>query len=218
MLLTGSRNGVVTVFVTIVFFGLWVLARKVSHVRTFATMRRSTAHLVLAVLLVGAVVMPFSVKYGGENAFVNRLLNRAVYFDLSKDESFLGGVNKFKEAYNLVFDGPVIIGPGLQSSEQSYFDGAMLSMLVSSGIGGVCVYAAIIAASFLVLHKRARLNDRQNEFLVLFFVSLNYILANLITEFFLVSRSAIPFAVFWGLMARLIHIPRYPSRAGERKP
>jgi hypothetical protein len=217
MLLTGSRNGVVTFSVTVIFFGLWVLARKVLHVRTFATMRRSTVRLALAILLVGAVVTSLSVKYGAENTFVNRLLNRAVYFDPSKDQSFLGRVNKFSEACNFVIDNAVIIGPGLQSSERSYFDGAIASMLVSSGVGGVCAYVAIIAASFLVLHKKARLNDRQNEFLVLSFVSLNYILANLITEFFLVSRSVIPFAVFYGLMARLIHIPRHSIATGERE-
>jgi len=217
MLLTGSRNGLVSFFVTVILFGLWMLVRKVSHVKAFTTVRRSTVHLALVLLLVGTVVTYLCMKYGGQNAFVNRLLNRAVYFDLGKDQSFLGRVDKLKQACNVVLEGPVIIGPGLQSSERSYFDGAIASVLVSSGVAGVFIFAAIIFASFVVLHKRALLNDRKSELRILFFVSLNYLLANLITEFFLVSRSVIPFALFWGLMARLIHIPHHSSLAGERK-
>jgi hypothetical protein len=61
---------------------------------------------------------------------------------------------------------------------------------------------------FLDLYRKAVQNQRQEEFLILLFVSLNYILANLITEFFLVSRSVIPFSIFLGLVAKLVLLPR----------
>ena len=61
---------------------------------------------------------------------------------------------------------------------------------------------------FLNLYRKAVQNQRQEEFLILLFVSLNYILANLITEFFLVSRSVIPFSIFLGLVTKLIQKPK----------
>lgn len=207
MLLTGSRNGIVTFSATVVLCGFLGLAKKIAASKNLVRIKRASLQLVFVGLVAVAALTALYIKYGTQQNLAKRLLRRAFYFSLSEDQSYLGRVRKFTAAWDLVLDSPVIIGPGLQSASCSFFDGAVPSILVSAGLGGVCVYATIIVASFAILHKKATQNQRLKEFQILSFVSLNYLLANLITEFFLVSRSVIPFAVFWGLIAKLIHMP-----------
>jgi len=207
MLLTGSRNGIVTFSATVVLCGFLGLTKKIAASKNLVRIKRASLQLVFVGLVGVAALTALYIKYGTQQNLAKRLLRRAVYFSLSEDQSYLGRVRKFTTAWDLVMDGPVIIGPGLQSASRPFFDGAVPSILVGAGLGGVCVYAAIIVASLAILHKKATQNRRLKEFQILFFVSLNYFFANIITEFFLVSRSVIPFAVFWGLIAKLIHIP-----------
>jgi hypothetical protein len=208
MLLTGSRNGIVTFVTTMVLFNLYLLYKKLSVRQSLIRLKKPTLYLTFIVLLSATVIIGLYMKYGWENDLVTRLLKRAFYFNPSEDQSYLGRVRKFIIAYNLVFDGPVFIGIGLQSSPLSFFDGAIASILVSTGLSGLLVFTAIIYLFFANLYTKAVQNQRREEFLVSLFVSVNYILANIITEFFLVSRSVIPFAIFLGLTTRLVHIPK----------
>jgi len=207
MLLTGSRNGIVTFSATVLLCGFLRLTKRIAARKNLLTIKDASLQLVFVVLVGVAVLLVLYTKYGTQQNVAKRLLRRSVYFSLSEDQSYLGRVRKFTTAGDLVMDGPVIIGPGLQSTSRSFFDGAVPSILVAAGLGGVCVYVAIIVVSLVILHKKATQNQRLKEFQILFFVSLNYFLANLITEFFLVSRSVIPFAVFWALIAKLIYMP-----------
>lgn len=208
VLLTGSRNGIVTFFTTMVLFTLYLAGKKLSDRKSITRIRRPSFRLVCSVFVCGIIIVVLYMTYGGENDLVGRLLKRAFYFSLSEDQSYLGRVRKLIVACNLVFRGPVFLGVGLQSSPLSFFDGAIGSLLVSTGVSGIFVLAAIITVFLSELHAAAIHNQRQGEFLALFFVSINYIFANLVTEFFVVSRSVIPFAIFLGLTARLVHIPR----------
>jgi len=214
MLLTGSRNGVVTFSVTIFLFGFWVFIKKLAAPKSCTIIKKDSIELVFVAFIVCALLIGLYTKWGAQNNLVNRLCHRTFYLNISKDQSSLGRISKFAHAYDLAHTSPLIIGPGLQSSPKSFFDGAIPSILISAGIGGLLVFATIIIASFLVLHMEANKNQRQSEFHILFFVSFNYILANLITEFFLVSRSAVPFAVFWGLIVKLIYTPKYTHGVG----
>jgi O-antigen ligase len=208
MLLTGSRNGIVTFVMVIILFALFSAVKLFSSPRLFAPVKRITLYFAFAILIGGAVIIALYMNYSSENDFVTRLLRRTFYFSLSEDQSFLGRVRKFSMACDLVFNGPILIGVGLQSSPLSFFDGAISSILVSSGLIGLIIFISIIVVFFLNLYAKAVQNQRQEEFLILLFVSLNYILANLITEFFLVSRSVIPFSIFLGLVAKLVHLPK----------
>ena len=216
MLLTGSRNGIVTFVTTMVVFNLYLLFQNLSVRQSFTRLKRPTIYFALIVLISITVIFGLYMKYSPENELATRLLKRAFYFDPSEDQSYLGRVRKFIIAYNLVFDGPVFIGIGLQSSPLSFFDGAIASILVSTGLGGLLVFTAIIYLFFANLYTKAVQNLRREEFLISLFVSVNYILANIITEFFLVSRSVIPFAVFLGLTTRLVHIPKVIVADGNR--
>ena len=218
MLLTGSRNGVVTFSATLILFGLWMFAKRILDPKNMVIAKRDILRISLVILAGSAIIITFYLKYAAQDEVLNGLLHRAFYFNPSQDQSYLGRIRKLNSAWHLLLSSPVIVGPGLQSSQQPFFDGAIPSLLVSTGLGGLFVFTAIIVTAFLDLHKEAVKNQRQSEFRILFFVSLNYLLANLITEFFLVSRSVVPFAVFWGLIARLIHIPKYPRLVGVNAP
>ena len=216
MLLTGSRNGIITFVMTLFAFNFYLLFRKFNVQQNLVRIKRPTLYLAFIVLISATVILGLYMKHGPENDLATRLLKRAFYFDPSEDQSYLGRVRKFIIAYNLVFDGPILIGIGLQSSPLPFFDGAIASILVSTGLTGLFVFAAIIYLFFANLYAKAVQNERKEEFLICFFVSMNYILANLITEFFLVSRSVIPFAIFLGLTTRLVHIPKVAVADGNR--
>lgn len=208
ILLTGSRNGIVTFFVTMILFYLYLVCKRRPSLRNLTRIKKTTLYSAFIIFISGAVIIALYMSYSGENDFVTRLLRRTFYFSLTEDQSLMGRIRKFSIALDLVFNGPILIGVGLQSSPMSFFDGAISSILVSSGLMGLIIFISIIVVFFLNLYKKAVQNRRQEEFLILLFVSLNYILANLITEFFLVSRSVIPFSIFLGLVASLVQIPK----------
>ncbi len=208
MLLTGSRNGIMTFAATIVLFNVYLFRKRLSDVRSLTIVRRTTLQLVFVLAITGIVISLCYLEFRKQSHLPGAILNRAFSLDFLQDESALGRVRKLGVAADLVLDGPVLIGVGLQSAPLRFFDGAIASILVSSGLGGIFIFTTIILIFFVGLYKKAVQNQRGSEFSILFFVSLNYILASLVSEFFLVSRSVIPFALFLGLMAKLIQIPR----------
>jgi len=208
MLLTGSRNGIVTFVMVMVLYAIFSVVKMFSGPRRFVPAKRIAFYSAFVILISGAVIVVLYISHGSEHDFITRLLRRTFYFSLSEDQSLMGRISNFSIALDLVFNGPILIGVGLQSSPKSFFDGAISSILVSSGLIGLVVFISIIVMFFLDLYRKAVQNQRQEDFLILLFVSMNYILANLITEFFLVSRSVIPFSIFLGLAAKLVLLPK----------
>jgi hypothetical protein len=208
LLLTGSRNGVITLTSTLILFSTYLFLSRLSYARPITHVRKATVRLAVGVIGALCVILLCYQKYGKGSFFGATLLSRTLSVHFLQDKSALGRIRKLGVAADLVLDGPVLIGVGMQSSPLAFFDGAIPSILVSSGFGGVLTFTMIILVFFAEVSKKAAQNRTRSEFVILFFVSLNYILANLITEFFLISRSIIPFALFLGLMVRLIQMPR----------
>jgi hypothetical protein len=182
--------------------------KRPSAKESFFSIAKPKILFVLAITIIaGTLFFVYKDSFTDAGMF-GRLFNRAIHIGFQQDESTLQRVRSMKAAADLVFDGPVFIGVGLQSSPQSFYDGAIASIMVSSGPCGIVIFAGIILTFFVRLGRQAVRNGRVREFTMLFFVAINYLFANLITEFFLVSRSVVPFAVFLGLIGRMIHIPR----------
>ncbi|MGE5294460.1 MAG: hypothetical protein ACM3VT_06490, partial [Solirubrobacterales bacterium] len=206
MLLTGSRNGIVTsgfVFLLLIAFSV---GRRFLVGRGITRMSRSSMRMCVGVLILCAAGLVFYDVYLQDEHSLQRVVARALSFDFVHDQSALGRIRKVGVAAAMVLDGPAVIGIGMQSSHMMFFDSGIGALLVTSGVTGIVLYASIILLFFIGLRKVAGRNGRESEYLGLFFVSLNYVLVNLITEFFLISRSVIPFCIFLGLMAKWIRI------------
>ena len=64
-------------------------------------------------------------------------------------------------------------------------------------------------------YKQSLLNHRTNEFWCLFFVVANYVSVNLVSsEFFLTTRSIVPFAIICGLLTSIINQQKEEKRVG----
>jgi len=215
MLLTGSRNGIVTSGAVVSLFLLSVLMKGLlSENRPLRVTKRSFRLYALVLLLICGMFF-VSAECSQRMGKAERILDRAFSFDFSADASVLGRVRKLASAANLVLNGPILIGIGMQSSPRRFFDGALGALLVSAGLLGVFVYAAIPVLFLAGLRTSAKRNGRNAEYVIAFFVTLNYALANLITEFFLVSRSVIPFCILLGLLTRRIRTSSLPMPTSD---
>jgi len=209
MVLTGSRNGIVTSAAVLFGFLLVSVRDRLLRVDGLLRIRRNTLRMFICTVLIVGVAWTVGARYADILGKLDRLLTRATSIDFSDDRSAMGRVKKLTAAADIVLDGPVVIGIGMQSSPRRFYDGAVAALLVSSGCMGLGVYAAIIYFFLAGVRREAARNRRKAEYSILLFVTANYILANLITEFFLVSRSVVPFCVFLGLMAKWIHISKH---------
>lgn len=135
-------------------------------------------------------------------------VSRTFYFNFWDEQSSFGRVQKQLAAYKITSENGLLIGVGMQSCSRRFFDGAIGNLLICSGVLGTVVFIAIILFFLAYMFQKAKENDKIKEFQVLFWVFLNYSLACLITEFFLVSRCVIPFLIFVGLIGRLILAPK----------
>jgi hypothetical protein len=107
---------------------------------------------------------------------------------------------------SVILQGPILIGIGMPSSTGTWFDNAVAAVLVSSGVVGLLLFSCIILVYLYETYKKAIINQRIAEFWCLFFVVSHYVLINVIsTEFFLATRSIVPFAILCGMLTSIIN-------------
>jgi hypothetical protein len=206
LLLTGSRGGLLTFAGTVGLLATMELARKLSRGRL--TVRRATLVTAAVGVAVVAGILAFN-AHGvvNQSQEVLRLLDRALNFGFGNDASAQSRLQKNWDAIVLLSHQIPLIGVGMQSVGRSWYDSSIGALLVSSGLVGGVLFLCALTAFLWENLKAARANARFPEFTVLFFVVVNYAAANLITEFFLVTRSLVPFVLWAGLASQLIHRP-----------
>jgi hypothetical protein len=206
LLLTGSRGGILTFAGTAGLLAAVELARKLSRGRL--TVRRATLVTAAVGMVAVAGILAFN-AHGvvSRSQEVLRLLDRALNFGFGNDASAQSRLQKNWDAIMLLSHQIPLIGVGMQSVGRSWYDSAIGALLVSSGLIGCVLFLCALAAFLGENWKAAQANSRFQEFSALFFVVVNYAVANLITEFFLVTRSLVPFVLWAGLASQLIHRP-----------
>ncbi len=183
IVLTGSRTGIF--ILCIGFLALFVMEISIKKIIK-----------IIPYLIIFFIVMYLSAGYWLDY-FNDKiyLLERSMNFDLISDNSSIGRINKGKQGFQEYFAGPLVFGIGMQSTQLIWYDSSIVTILLSSGLFGFVLFCSVIYEWFFSIKKRVFTNSgkkTRNYFCVVFFC---FVIANLISEYFLVSRGLVPFAI-----------------------
>lgn len=197
MILTGSRTGVVIVALAFFFRSLALLLN----------IRKMWIFVFLVLLLIVSmpIIKHISVSYLKEEQ--QKLLERAVSFELSGDRSSLSRLSNFKAALEEIDMSAYLIGVGPFSSASLWYDG-LASMIFAHG--GFLLFLMIVflllTVNILAYNNSCR-TGKHREFYVFALLCFLYLLSNMITEYVMVTRNALPILVFLALLYEEIKLP-----------
>ena len=115
-------------------------------------------------------------------------VERALIFDLFNDVSSLRRVQHLLHAINEISFSYYMIGVGPISSIFRWYDGTLSILLAHSGISGVFTILFFLVYTIAYNYYHALKNFQLHKFRVFFIIILGFILSNIITEYFLVTR------------------------------
>jgi len=192
--LTGSRTGVV-VLVSGLFISL-----------CFAKSIRKILKILSVSILFFLFVYIFLEKFVLTSNHSFKIVERC-FMNPFNDDSGLGRIVKLIIAIresDYCFN---LLGSGILSSQQTWYDGFFSIMIAHGGFCGVFVFLSWI--SFIVVKYKiiSEQNLRIGEYRYLLIVLAVYAVSNIITEYFLVTRSYFPFAVFISVLMTKIRSP-----------
>lgn len=204
LLLTGSRTGILTlsIIITVILITKFFKSFKTSLIKY-----RTIFFVLTFILLIPVAVYNYDV-INLKDSNIESLINRALNFNLAEDQSSLSRLSKAKTGLEIVNNELIFIGVGMQSTEMVWFDNSIANIVVSSGYLGLIAFILIIISFMKNTYNMAVRHARLKEFTVFFVVFSHYILVNMITEYFLVTRSIVPFIVFISLIVKIISIPK----------
>jgi hypothetical protein len=137
------------------------------------------------------------------------LVERITSTEFSNDSSFLGRIKKFgiglADSERVYF----FIGTGVLHSSLVWYDSLAGSLMSHVGLLGCTIF-------FLILYKLRKntvhsgQKDKKKATMVTILL-ICYVVANLITEYFLVSRSVFPFLVYLFILHQYIKLENYDS-------
>ncbi|RUO26265.1 hypothetical protein CWE09_06000 [Aliidiomarina minuta] len=190
MIFTGSRTGI-----ALVFIGLWLqlLSTLIFSAKStyFISLRRTTVYILMAGFLAASIPV-FVTLYSIDLSTYTGLVDRAFNFNLGEDASSLGRFVKFDIALN-EFSSSNFIGTGPMHASVDWYDNLIASLLVHGGIVLLTVsFGATLFCFAKGFHKAESgiyLTKPRITFMILLFM---YFTANIITEYILVTRSALP--------------------------
>ncbi|MGD9638892.1 MAG: O-antigen ligase family protein [Alphaproteobacteria bacterium] len=194
LVLTGSRNGIVSFSLSFILFlivNFFTFFYRKKHLK----ISPSTLLISLLGFLIFAAFVSFLIWYSQESHTLTQLINRAFNI-LTYGGSEKGRVGSVVSAFNeIVFEGPFFIGISLVAGNK-WYDNLIASLIIQTGLLGCVMFFLFL---FVVLKRFYNLSITSKNF-ILFNAALvscfNYGLANLATEFFLITRSVIPFIIF----------------------
>lgn len=186
--LTGSRNGLLILFLGIIISFLLSLANMKNLLKELLYFSR-------IFLFIGIILLVLSFSHLNLNLDVlinlDLLINRALTF--GSDESSMGRIYKFHQALNEASHGLYFLGEGLFSRQGVWYDGIHSQIISAGGFLSFLVFLFIFLYYWNkknVYFETKALSYTYSIMLFLYFIS------NFITEFVLVSRSLIPFLLY----------------------
>jgi hypothetical protein len=209
ILMSGSRTGLASLALTCIIFGLRWLAGAMGSGRI--RFKRYTLWIALGVILLLVVV---GARMGGlSNEALLQLFSRTISFGM--DESVSWRLEKARYAIGIVFEGPMLLGVGSQSTLHTWFDSAWPNILVNTGPVGVLVFLLIV---YLILYHakiRAMANATLKAYRALEYLFISYAISSISLESFLVTRGFVPFAAFAVIFLKMIQFGSSTSAITE---
>lgn len=201
VILTGSRANMLVMFLFSALLFFIFVKRGVVNRKFQLSMRRK--RLVFLAIILVLVISAGAAEKLASNKDASFLISRTFYLTGLADQR----LPKIMKAVRLVvLEGPVIIGIGMPSTNFIWLDNAAAAILLASGLGGLLVFAGVILVYLHNVYRQAVENQRMAEFWCLFLVVGHYVTINLVsTEFFLGTRSVVPFAISCGILTSMIH-------------
>lgn len=206
LLLTGSRNGILTIILTLFLYFFYLNLKNINNLNT--KIRKGMLFIIVFMtFLIIAVVLNIE-KFSFYEDFII-LVERALAFNFfNGDTSSNVRITNLTESINLSLES-CLLGIGITNTESSWLDGGISHLLVSSGFWGVLVFISIIM--ILICNTYIKSNNL-DSFMFVFLLILNYTVSNLISEFFLITRSIVPFAINLSIMINLSKLEENGNR------
>ena len=183
LVLTGSRGGLVMLFIGVLVMSLYILTSKKI---LYKKISRRNIFFLLSMLMAGfyfgLTVIDFSDDY-------LKMINRAFNFDFSADQSSLGRVHKLQIAIDEVSNFASVFGVGPLSARLDWYDG-IISILLSHG--GLLLLSIIFFTTSYFLYSLMIMRVAYYYKLVFLSMLVMYVVSNLITEFIFVTRNFFP--------------------------
>ena len=191
IMFSGSRTGLLSIPLTLALYG----ARKVY--RGFLTGRlrlRPRVILLIVVLAAAAAVILIRSSSITDNTLA-ALMSRALSFNLGGDASVGARVEKSLYVIENIFQGPILIGIGMQSTFHTWFDNTYSAVLFTTGPLGLVLFLMIIVGFLRTVKVMARRSGTMRSYDALEYLFINYMICGITSEYFLVTRGLVPFAV-----------------------
>lgn len=192
LLMTGSRTGMLLIFVFLIIYGMYMLnnffklifsSQIILSKKIINKFLKKTIILIIFIIFLDYFFYEFL-----EDNYSSII--RALNFDLIDDMSSQDRVEKLMVSLNEVLYLGMIFGNGL-SSNYVWYDG-ILSILIAHG-GFILIFFIFIF--YYLIIKKSYPGFFSWNYLLFIFLCLLYLLANLITEYIMVSRNAFPILV-----------------------
>ncbi|WOK06279.1 hypothetical protein RT717_24705 [Imperialibacter roseus] len=195
IVLTGSKTGIVVVIFA------QVVSLIVDYRNIFQVKKTS---FVVGVLLIGVFTyLVISVSF---DTTILRLAERALDIQGGGDSS-ASRIRKLLLSFDQSSGTFLIFGVGLVSNFVTWYDGLIGSTNGFMGLAGLMLLAYVVVQLLRVNYYEAKRNQKQQYFIPFAIVTISYLLANLITEYYLVTRGVLPVAIFLVLLHYLIKQP-----------
>ena len=201
LLLTGSRTGI---FIYILGIGIYAL---------FAGGRGLIIGLVsLLLCVVAALVLPSMIGSAPEQVIA--LADRVISTDVTSDSSFAGRIVKMKVGIADAEYSLYLLGIGVLHSSYIWYDSSVGVLLSHVGLLGL-IFSLVLVFRFWVGTISLAKGFRRNS-VVFTIIVFCYVVANAVTEYFLISRSVFPFLIYCFILREYFKLEATQERATRR--
>lgn len=186
LMLCGSRSGIAILFVGFMFYVIATNVIKIS-LQKIINLLFLTLLILVAVYFFWSILGNHLVGYEGLHALYLRIGN----FDFSADQSSLDRVAKLLGSIDELIDSnSYIFGVGIFNARETWYDGIHSLLLVHFGLIGLT--SLIIVLIFYITNLVKSYGYSNTSVIKLLSLLVACIVANIITEYILVSRAAAP--------------------------
>jgi hypothetical protein len=184
-ILTGSRGGLA---ILIIGFLIMIIYKMRSIFLINKLRVRSLLALLFFILTLFLILFFYSDAV--ELNLYASLIERATNFDLTSDASSISRVQKLGVALDDWRAGGYVLGLGVFSCSLTWYDGLTSILLAHGGLSLLLLFIFILIFTFYLIVITKNIETR-NKY-ILCAIILMYLMANIITEYILISRNMLP--------------------------
>ena len=180
-LLTGGRSGLVLM---VSYFFIY----------NILTFRPYIKRRYMPFYFAGLIALIPTIFFFWQKVMESNLIQRALNFDLINDPSSLSRVRKLKLALDNNLDTGLLFGQGFLTQRARWYDGGFATINAYFGLTGALV-VLILLYNFFSNRIFSYRKSQPVLFAVLYSFTMSYIITNLISDYFLLTRSIFPFVL-----------------------